>query len=718
MLRFSVACALFFTEVKNETFQKVLSDAMKSLWIKWELRAMVVVSLCVQLTLVKLGNRRQYSGKRSVYASIIVWLMYLFADWMATVALSTLLKSSKEQLTSPLVIFWAPFLLLHLGGPDTITAYSMSDNELWLRHFFGLCFQIFVALYVYVKFWTIAITTITYMAIPIFIVGIIKYGERVWILFRASRAQLRKSVFITPTNSEIDDVLLGYDPQRLGVVQLDDYLQGKGIRLENRYLHRASLSFTMFRPLFSDIKLRIYGQLSGIFTLEDHMTVEEAFRLVDVELGFLYDLLYTKIPIVLSRNGVVRRSICSSFLFSILIAFSIIIGKPGHPTDDIAKHDYSKVDIAISYLLLVGAIFLEIYSAFLHVSSDRGILWLTRRDNRLLRAIGSSLVSVTKTKSGIESMAQHSLLDYCVKAKSTKFITSVASIFDTEDVVGKYRHTTWKDVSLDLKSFIYTHLLEKWNKYKQKGFDFKYMLQLLNERGHEVLVEKGLEEDFGWSIGGVEFTHSLLVWHVATDLTFRDDHHKNLVGNLGPYCKVSKLLSDYMMYLLFMSPSMLPEGISQIRHRDTCIEAMNFFHKGLEHKEVVQALFDIDTGFRSFFIRMGSQRKSVFFEGCQIADQLRKLVTQYRWDNEEKWEMIGHIWLEMLTYAASQCTWREHSKQMKQGAELLTHVALLMAHLGLSKNISMVDLPSDLQEANYQPRWDWDKLDRMKYYLV
>ena len=35
---------------------------------------------------------------------------------------------------SELTAFWAPFLLLHLGGPDSITAYALEDNELWLWH--------------------------------------------------------------------------------------------------------------------------------------------------------------------------------------------------------------------------------------------------------------------------------------------------------------------------------------------------------------------------------------------------------------------------------------------------------------------------------------------------------------------------------------------------------------------------------------------------------
>nr|GFC34903.1 hypothetical protein CTI12_AA095370 [Tanacetum cinerariifolium] len=37
-----------------------------------------------------------------------------------------------------LLAFWAPFLLVHLGGPDTITAFALKDIELWLRHLLGL----------------------------------------------------------------------------------------------------------------------------------------------------------------------------------------------------------------------------------------------------------------------------------------------------------------------------------------------------------------------------------------------------------------------------------------------------------------------------------------------------------------------------------------------------------------------------------------------------
>ncbi|WRX27948.1 Protein of unknown function DUF594 - like 10 [Theobroma cacao] len=702
----TIAIALLFVEIKDAAFLKTLSEVMLSLWLKWELRAMVVLSLTVQLILIRYGNRRQFSGKSLKLVSFLVWTMYLFADWLATVALSTLLRSRREQLTSPLVIFWTPFLLLHLGGPDTITAYSLSDNELWPRHFFGLCFQVGVALYVYVKFWTLTVTVLTFMAIPIFIVGIIKYGERVWALFLASSKRFRKSVFSAPDANtfEFENDLLQEPSQ--GDMKLEDYLKHKQIKERYKSLHRAFLLFQVFRPLFSDLKLRIYNPLSYIFEL-GNVSAEEAFKMVKIELSFLYDLLYTKIPIVISPIGVTLRCICLSLTVSTLISFLIIVG----------KHGYSKVDIGISYLLMVGAIFIEIYSAILHLSSDHGILWFTRRNNRFLKAIGSKLVFMTRAKKGIQSMAQHSLLDYCLQPRKIK-LAAVFNIFDQEDNLEKYFHTNWKDVTPDLKKLIYDHLLKRQKQHKDNNFRYKNLSDLLDNRGYDVLEKKKIVGDYGWSVNDAEFTHSLLLWHIATDLVFSDDRQRHRVGNLGPYCQLSKLLSDYMMYLLFLCPAMLPEGIGNVRHHHTCIEAQNFCHKDTKIEDAVNGMFGIDVESRSFFIEMGSRRKSVFFEGCDIASQLQVLVSQFRWDHQEKWELIGDVWLDMLIYAASQCSWKEHTRQLQQGEELLTHVALLMAHLGLTRKINLVDLPERLEKVAFKPSWDWDKLERLAYYLA
>ncbi|KAG4210163.1 hypothetical protein ERO13_A02G028201v2, partial [Gossypium hirsutum] len=569
--------------------------------------------LTIQLILIRIGNRRRFSGRYSKSVGFLVWTLYMSADWLAALALGTLLRSRKDIQTSPLLLFWAPFLLLYLGGPDTITSYSLSDNELWPLHFF-------------------ASNSLIITAIPMFIVGIIKYGERVWALFNASSVQYRKSVFSGDKGSPLDV----------------EHSQSSSER---------------------DIKLRIYKSLSYVFELDQtKVSAEAAFTIVEIELGFLYDLLHTKIPIVITRSGVILRFICLSFTTFTLLAFIFVVGKLSMNTSN----------------------------------SDWGIYWLAQQNNGFLRGIGSKLVRFTKPKEGIQSMAQRSLLDCCLPPRKLN-LAAVLNFLYSEDSMGKYLRTGWRDVSPELQQFIYSGLQVKGRKYAETMF--KNLSELLDERGSSVLKRiESFSEDIMWSVCDVEFTHSLILWHVATEVVFYDDDHRYRA--VYPNCQISKAISDYMMYLLSLYPAILPRGIGHIRLRESCIEAMNFTLDNIKFKEAVRGLFEVDIRSRSFLIQMGSSRKSAFFEGCEIARHLQDL------------KLIADLWLDMLTYAAAQCSWKEHARRLQHGDEFLTHVALLMAHLGLSKKIQMVPLPNMLKEADFGPTFHWDKLHLLLYYLA
>ena len=112
------------------------------LWNEWEIQTVVVASFSLQVILFFFAGICRYSV--SFVLKVLLWLLYLLADVVAIYALghmSTSLskKSSGEQ---QLVAFWAPFLVLHLGGQDTITAYALEDNELWRRHLLNMFLQV------------------------------------------------------------------------------------------------------------------------------------------------------------------------------------------------------------------------------------------------------------------------------------------------------------------------------------------------------------------------------------------------------------------------------------------------------------------------------------------------------------------------------------------------------------------------------------------------
>ncbi|XP_008228373.1 PREDICTED: uncharacterized protein LOC103327783 [Prunus mume] len=139
----TVVSSLIFTEKRMA--MQIFPESVRKIWNKWELWAMVLISLSLQAILILIGSWRKHSTSNIL--RIVLWLAYLSADSVATVSLGIL---SNNQEDSPgdsvnpdyiITAFWAPFLLLHLGGPDTITAYSLEDNELWLRHLLGSMVQ-------------------------------------------------------------------------------------------------------------------------------------------------------------------------------------------------------------------------------------------------------------------------------------------------------------------------------------------------------------------------------------------------------------------------------------------------------------------------------------------------------------------------------------------------------------------------------------------------
>ncbi|KAF0928551.1 hypothetical protein E2562_005997 [Oryza meyeriana var. granulata] len=66
---------------------------------------------------------------------------------------------------------------MHLGGQDTITAFAIEDNNLWLRHLLNLGVQVALALYVFWKSADRHSLHIPISGIFVFVTGIIKYAE-------------------------------------------------------------------------------------------------------------------------------------------------------------------------------------------------------------------------------------------------------------------------------------------------------------------------------------------------------------------------------------------------------------------------------------------------------------------------------------------------------------------------------------------------------------
>jgi hypothetical protein len=94
------------------------------------------------------------------------------------IGISGITSSEHRQLLA----LWAVVLLVHLSRQDTMTAYSLEDNRLWKRHLLTLLAQAAGVIYV------LATSRGRDPRLPaatalMFIVGLIKYAERIFVLF-------------------------------------------------------------------------------------------------------------------------------------------------------------------------------------------------------------------------------------------------------------------------------------------------------------------------------------------------------------------------------------------------------------------------------------------------------------------------------------------------------------------------------------------------------
>ncbi|KAK3220126.1 hypothetical protein Dsin_014096 [Dipteronia sinensis] len=478
-------------------------ELWKELWKEWNLRLTILLSLILQIVLITLGYRRKRHPKR--WIRIVMWCVYLSADVVATFALGIIANNvsriyDKEcgsiDSNTELTAFWAPFLLLHLGGPDTITAYALEDNELWLRHFLVLAVQTGMAKYVFIMAWTGSHLSILYLLM--FFAGLIKYGERTWVLRKASTNTVRESID--------DDVRYFSDCRRDEHTLLDAYL----------------LVRTYFRPLFLNVELPVEDRS------DSSQTVENSFKITELALGFMYDNLYTKAPLLYTRWGLALRVVTFVLTSSVLVVFLVVVIHD--------KHKFSSTDFTITNILLVGAIILELYSAVLILSSDRFLVWLIMNGNSsTIKAIECFLTR----KRWSNNMSQFSLLSFIMKEKPLP-CPNILKHLCLDKRLEKQGYAADMEIPQNLKTLIGEYLLKK-----------KEHCQI----GPTNSIPEG--PDFT-----EELEKSILAWHVATEIRYElDGEAINQHGAAFElHCRLICRISRYMFYLMVLHPNMISDG--------------------------------------------------------------------------------------------------------------------------------------------------------------
>ncbi|KAL9462097.1 hypothetical protein AB3S75_000151 [Citrus x aurantiifolia] len=634
------------------------------------------------------------------------WDNWNIRDSAATFAIGLIAERATNSQTptksNELLVLWAPFLLLHLGGPDTITAFALEDNELWLRQLFGLIFQAGFTLYVFLLL--LPGNKLFVPTILMFIAGIIKCFQRTLAMYLASGEKFQYSTII--------ELEIG-----VKVNQGGDYLQV------------ACEYFQIFRGIVVDLfsnftDFPFEGSSSfGIFGPED------ALRIIEVELNLVYDVLHTKIQVT---HSVILRFTCFGSLVAALSVFYF----------QVEKHGLNDFDLGVTYTLFLGAIALDVISFFMFNFSEctfaalrnhhkscraRIIRWLLNlKSSRWQRSRirGKHEMSVFATPflfrrwsgsvSGLSVIKAHQSKRYGIDKlfqyiaintyRIIKFlqIDKIITCFGLADIASEIRIKTCvsrEPLTKELWVFIFDEIKRKAESghytevndpevgtikipnfaYNPEAEIRKGLRKLFSAKGDCTLKELDTNGDLiqfvevYFSEVKFSFEESIIFWHSATDFLYEETAKEEEISD-EKTCndrEFSKILSDYMMYLLVLKPTMLN---SLLDWEPTMLNSKPNFRF-----ETLRAATTGELSSSMYSMKL-DQAKRKLDQAKRMVDRLQSLD----YLKDKKWEIVSKVWVELMSYAA--CHSREtrtHVQQVSNGGELFTFVWVLMAHFGL-----------------------------------
>ncbi|XP_052481272.1 uncharacterized protein LOC105762259 [Gossypium raimondii] len=668
------------------------TEAVKSIWVRWNIRWAILFSLLLQALLILVALLRK--SARGKFNIILIRFAFLLADAVANFAIGLISNSQHNQYdkaghnanqkpeeNSDLLAFWAPFLLLHLRSPDTITAFALEDNELWLRHFLGLGFQAGAVVYAFIQ------------SLPnksLWVPTLLKFVAEEYDFKKKNKLPTQISLTLEP-NKEAKASDVPPKTNRLKHLEV---------------VHYAYKYFQTFKGLVVDLIFGFHkrGESRDFFKIRDP---KDALRVIEVELNFLYETLYTTVEALHLRMQKIYVGYILRFL-----ALACVLATFGIFNFKVNKHEFRGVDIGIIYTLLLGVIALDVIDIFILIFSDRSIASIKDPERPpkwapiykaflvLMRPWWKTFTCNCKYEHSPEhellatplvvrrwsgSISSHNLIRYCLKSNRTsihefpswwqimfesilrflklyecfdKCATCICNVieeclspirkglgkifwpcfekifsFCAKDLMDEMVYVSLEPFSLDLWIFIFEEL-----KTKSKFADTP-------ETAKRISLARDLcyhpDDDKVRKNTNRQDTEN------PTD---RQDHEKEELT----YRQFSKTLSDYMLYLLEFRPTMMSAvtGIGKIKFRDICAEVERFFKlvdlRPNQDKKACEELLGVKTNVGSLEVKgdpsksmywwtddglqkvKGGPSKSVLFEACMLAKELNKMNNKWK----------------------------------------------------------------------------------------
>ncbi|CAM0885519.1 unnamed protein product [Alopecurus aequalis] len=592
---------------------------------------------------------------------LLLWIAYNFGDIIATYTLARLSFFSTTG-DHPLVVLWAPFLLLHLAGPDNIAAYAPEDNQLSLRSIQTFFAQVAAGGYFLYTYRNISVDFLRIASRLMFVVAVVKYGER-WLAL-----------------------------QRGNLGSISDSLKKKPPAMHS-HVHPQ------------DEKLK---KIEGLDTLDDESIVRRAHSLFHI----------CKCGMVDSSEDEHGRQNFKAKIQAVEL-WAIIEIELSFIEED---RDSREVDTVITYILFGSALFMEWTSLLntlgsswmFNTLSTTRCTWLrykllcSGQWDRLRRLVlyvnflGDTCVGPRRWSG---NMGQYNILHFCTRPKTLltrPLLGSLAILVGLEESWNRKHFSGAINIS-DHFSTIKLCISKHIDLLYTKGW-LNTLGTVKHQWGMTTLLHRDEVCDFKKHVCkfkevlGNEFQEGIIIWHIGTD--FFLSKCNSAIAPVGLVNAV-KALSNYMMFLLVERPYMLP-GVTQNRlYQRTCKaldQSVSHCHPTSGICAVLKSFFrwrDDPAGLTSMasdsrtqageFYKKYDAIKKFSYETVRLTYSATVANKLLEYEKEqgttESLQLLLEVWTDMLVYAGNKGSRESHAKKLSSGGELTTIVWLLVEHL-------------------------------------
>ncbi|KAF8031556.1 hypothetical protein BT93_D0696 [Corymbia citriodora subsp. variegata] len=647
---------------------------------------------------------------------------------------------------------WAIFLMVGLGSADSMSAYSLEDNEQWKSYNWQLVIKS-IWLFLLIDSYFRDRSKEMIATECLFVVLAIKYDERARALLAASQHSLERTSKVVAdymreqkigraSHGEVDlfsmtectylvrgeeerwvntfvrakrfikrclwkteatpapapDYQMTLDKEKL--ITIDKVWKCRGGLLSSagdphNKLKDICLSFSLFKLL----RLRYAGYSlpqeaykktwylirQGLLSQED--SYKRVFRVVEVELMFLFDFFYTKYSIMFQPGRLlVKLMEFTNVVMGIWATKSLLkdYKRPNNNCQLATMPNGLSVNVLVTSVMIISFTIMELMQfIFMGFSEWAKVIWICKyveeeswQNNAWIEWMIRAICGVRLLKPWERKLRQYSFLEQCFfKPCGLLNNESMAAYIDqTRD--GQRQSKPIK-LPKEVKQAVF-HALKSNCDTKLKN-------------GQVSLREKNVFEKLSWACQLETQTQVIIVWHIAT--SFCENQKPIRSGSPGwTNFLVATTLSKYLAYLVAFAPRLLPDHpyVAEYVFDQAIIEARIFFKRC---KKIEERINKIKHNGNSAHEESGSSmheetlhKESVITRGATLGNQL----VNYIEDNETMWKILADFWVEQMLYVAPSDNAKAHIGHLARGGEFVTHLWALLSHAGFERDPSSV----------------------------